>query len=485
MIQAEIEGMKAEIDALQEDLKTATPSQKPGIIKEIKRLQSEVAQGDRRLEDCHRNFVQPGTYQCDDGGLYYVREIGTEVFWFGEHTGGGFANVFRGAKSGPNISGRWFDVPKGLAASSGDISLFVSASDDSRMRVSATGGFGGSRWDPYKPYVLPGLRSPAAFRTAGFQSTGLGDLTGTWMGNDGGTYYIRQIGDEIVWFGESRLFSNVFFGRRSGDTVAGDWADVPKGAILQSGTLTFIVDNPAVLTRTAETGGFGGSRWSRVEALNVHVNLDTLAVHGTNDAIGADEPFLWTVFVKLDGDTIDFVNIAQATATVISTSGSHGNVPADGARKGDRLAIPGHVGRFSTVLKTIRGFDPSDPQTRASTRFGFLVVALEQDETSDGAIAAGLNALVSELQAALAEAIRSFMKPDPATLKERVKDAALNAVKARDNIFQLLFADDIVGQPAVRQFTFEELFLSGGLVPIDLDFDGDGHYQVTGTMQIT
>jgi hypothetical protein len=29
------------------------------------------------------------------------------------------------------------------------------------------------------------------------------DLTGIWQNNDGGTYYIRQLGDVIWWFGEN------------------------------------------------------------------------------------------------------------------------------------------------------------------------------------------------------------------------------------------------------------------------------------------
>jgi hypothetical protein len=30
-----------------------------------------------------------------------------------------------------------------------------------------------------------------------------GDVTGVWLGNDGGTYYLRQIGDVVWWVGLS------------------------------------------------------------------------------------------------------------------------------------------------------------------------------------------------------------------------------------------------------------------------------------------
>ena len=42
------------------------------------------------------------------------------------------------------------------------------------------------------------------FRPAGFEATGPVDLTGTWIGNDGGSYYLRQVDTTVVWFGETR-----------------------------------------------------------------------------------------------------------------------------------------------------------------------------------------------------------------------------------------------------------------------------------------
>jgi uncharacterized lipoprotein YehR (DUF1307 family) len=31
--------------------------------------------------------------------------------------------------------------------------------------------------------------------------TGVGELTGAWEGSEGGTYYIRQVGECVWWFG--------------------------------------------------------------------------------------------------------------------------------------------------------------------------------------------------------------------------------------------------------------------------------------------
>jgi hypothetical protein len=106
------------------------------------------------------------------------------------------------------------------------------------------------------------------------------DLTGVWVADDGANYYIRQVGSEIWWVGLSTesaqgsndfhlglTFSNVFQGALVGDTIRGDWADVPRGIILQNGTLTLRLnspDSPTTLTRAEETGHFGASTWNKV-----------------------------------------------------------------------------------------------------------------------------------------------------------------------------------------------------------------------------
>jgi beta-lactam-binding protein with PASTA domain len=93
-------------------------------------------------------------------------------------------------------------------------------------------------------------------------------LTGKWACNDGGTYYLREDGNALYWYGEraevNPPWANVFEGKISGDTIRGSWADVPKGRVGGQGTLQLkIGDGGKVLERTGVTGGFGGSRWTR------------------------------------------------------------------------------------------------------------------------------------------------------------------------------------------------------------------------------
>lgn len=94
------------------------------------------------------------------------------------------------------------------------------------------------------------------------------DLNGVWRSNDGGTYYVRQIGSDVYWLGMSgddgRTWTNVFRGTRNGNILSGTWADVPKGRVAGGGTLTITIhgaNGVTGFTRTGVTGGFGGSRW--------------------------------------------------------------------------------------------------------------------------------------------------------------------------------------------------------------------------------
>ncbi len=95
------------------------------------------------------------------------------------------------------------------------------------------------------------------------------DLTGVWKANDGGTYYLRQAGNTLNWYGEraknNPAWANIFRGDVHGDRITGKWIDVPKGRAMSRGMLRLeIRRNGNVLIAKQQTGGFGGSRWTRV-----------------------------------------------------------------------------------------------------------------------------------------------------------------------------------------------------------------------------
>jgi len=95
----------------------------------------------------------------------------------------------------------------------------------------------------------------------------LKDLTGWYWAEPEGQYYIRQVGNQIYWFGENHfdppIWSNVAYGTINGNIVDVNWVDVPKGLTMGSGTVTLIVNwqmegnlTPR-LTVQQQTGGFG------------------------------------------------------------------------------------------------------------------------------------------------------------------------------------------------------------------------------------
>jgi hypothetical protein len=107
-----------------------------------------------------------------------------------------------------------------------------------------------------------------------------GELTGAWAGNDGGVYYIRQVGDCVWWFGtevkdialgptDQRGFANVASGRIVGTQIDLEWVDIPLGYTVNGGGLTFIYDKDrGRLTLLEQRGGnipFGGTVLTRIE----------------------------------------------------------------------------------------------------------------------------------------------------------------------------------------------------------------------------
>jgi hypothetical protein len=96
-------------------------------------------------------------------------------------------------------------------------------------------------------------------------------LTGIWKSQDQGTYYVRQVGDNVMWIGMSandgRSWTNAFAGKIAGDTISGTWVDVPRGGVKGLGTLALKVSQVGpkiVMQKIGSTGsGFGGSSWEK------------------------------------------------------------------------------------------------------------------------------------------------------------------------------------------------------------------------------
>ena len=116
------------------------------------------------------------------------------------------------------------------------------------------------------PIIAPNLHFPETTEC-------FNDITGKWIGNDGGNYYIRENGVEIWWFGFNtntigKGFSNVFYGTTNGTEnprIYGQWQDVPLGETRANGNLGLLIDPTGTkITKFWSLGDyFGGSEWTR------------------------------------------------------------------------------------------------------------------------------------------------------------------------------------------------------------------------------
>ena len=135
-------------------------------------------------------------------------------------------------------------------------------------------------------------------------SAAWGDLSGRWSGNDGGTYYLRQTGSHVHWYGEAAdaqpAWSNVFSGRIHGTRIKGNWTDVPKGRTRGAGDLELVLEKEGNELRVvSKTGGFTASRWTRIKTdASVTQPLKQLKPSGDGDCVRFDPAALGVRQVK-------------------------------------------------------------------------------------------------------------------------------------------------------------------------------------------
>jgi hypothetical protein len=102
--------------------------------------------------------------------------------------------------------------------------------------------------------------------------------------------------------------------------------------------------------------------------LQTLVSLDHLHCHREGDGLlSDDEPYLWTAFFKVDGDTVvldligdrpdDELTVSdlylRGTCTFVTTPGNHGNLGDSDVEAGDDVGIPSAVGESGFTLKPI------------------------------------------------------------------------------------------------------------------------------------
>jgi hypothetical protein len=93
-------------------------------------------------------FDLTGIWNCDDRALYYVRQLGSRIFWIGERSPQNprFCNVAYGSVSPFEVTIEFADVPKGVNREWGTMVLQITDNGTRMTATKKTGNFGGSTW---------------------------------------------------------------------------------------------------------------------------------------------------------------------------------------------------------------------------------------------------------------------------------------------------------------------------------------------------
>ena len=238
------------------------------------------------------------------GGVYRLRQVGSQLYWSLDATAkGSFANLFHGEISGDTINGEWVDMPGSPNLGGGSMTLRIE-SNDRLVKVNSSSLYGAKAW------TRRGSRSAAAGGAPGSsggagggaagntgagaagaggtgggssggagpaagtgdasnpQISGLSGLSGLWVDDTGGggIYRLRQIGNTLYWGIDATSkgsFANLYRGEISGNSIKGEWQDMPGSPSLGGGTLTLRIESNDRLVKVSSSSFYGAQEWRR------------------------------------------------------------------------------------------------------------------------------------------------------------------------------------------------------------------------------
>ncbi|HET7303570.1 MAG TPA: hypothetical protein VFJ12_03335 [Segeticoccus sp.] len=175
--------------------------------------------------------------------------------------------------------------------------------------------------------------------------------------------------------------------------------------------------------------------------LNLQVLLENVHCYDEADGWGSAEPYLWTCFFKVDGDSFAVESVGLIGSPVLSASnGSHGNLGDTDVDAGDDVPVPDAIGAWTTKLKPIpvndsglRSLIGDDLPGIA----GVVVALMEEDGWPDHLADVGYGAFVDAVHLAVVKVAASFQHALSAPTQQeiqqqidQVKAAAADAVHA-------------------------------------------------------
>lgn len=236
--------------------------------------------------------------------------------------------------------------------------------------------------------------------------------------------------------------------------------------------------------------------------LNIEFKLERIHCYDEGDGPGNAEPYLWTVFFKVDGDTV-VVNsdgpaapFVQGPPTVVTTPGNHGNLGTSDVDEGDNVGIPAIIGEWHTVMKPIPLTTPLLGMSEVGGMIGCVVVLMEEDSTSDSDIQRGHEALDSSIRDKLSAVLGtlSIGHTEPTdeeiqAMSDQVGEAVKSAIGDGVSVIEWIAAfgnmDDQIGS-AVFRFSHSQLEgMNGAPIPFNRRWDNEGDWELFGHITAT
>lgn len=238
--------------------------------------------------------------------------------------------------------------------------------------------------------------------------------------------------------------------------------------------------------------------------LPVNVRLSSVYCHDEADGIGNAEPYLWTIFFKIDGETIKQNGISLTGDAVFHFGpGSHENLRTHAVEDDDSVAIPATLGEWNTKLQPIIIKDASDHTHLIPGTIGVAAILMEEDNVSDSGAEAGHQALNNYIRNSINEFIHSISlldfvgvdKPEEklkeltdALVKEikdkssgKVKDAIRNKQPWYNDAWAFLNADDNIGSE-IWMYNQDEIVSHVYNVSLRQRWHNEGDWEIFGSI---
>jgi hypothetical protein len=145
----------------------------------------------------------------------------------------------------------------------------------------------------------------------------------------------------------------VFTTSGSSDHGWDNWSTVAQGHTGPGAPVTAVSvpgDPSRMVVVLANPDGEVFTTSAAMDTIHALISLERLHCHKHGD-VASGEPYLWTAFFKIDGDTFtldlndDGILFLNGHCTFVPTPGSHGNLGVTDVDEGDDVPIPAAVGK--------------------------------------------------------------------------------------------------------------------------------------------